>query len=203
MVTLIGLTRKAIAMNRYKAIKLIGILLTIVGITIALYIYTALIILGDILYNPLSHGYYSIVKSIPFVYYLNYGGLNVDILGDFILFIATTMAVVGTFLYYLSKTRNLRYSFGKTLFSYSVLIAFLIFFSIYILSGVSFIIFHTNANNNGFQYWTNSVTSSTCFFRMPNWSIATESCYFINYAELFIFSIIGAVIGYMLYIRED
>jgi hypothetical protein len=37
---------------------------------------------------------------------------------------------------------------------------------------------------------------------MPDWTMQVPSCYFINYTELFIFSIIGAVVGYELYTHE-
>ncbi len=182
--------------------KRVGKILTIVGLTIFLYIYSAIILLGDVLYNLLTRKYVPIIKSIPFVYYLNTGGVGVLKLGDILLFIGVILAVVGTLLYYFSKTKNMRYSFGKTLFNYSVLVAFLIFFSIYILGQFAYITVHATTNDNGLPRWTNAVTITTCLFRMPNWSLQIPSCYFLNYAELFVFSIIGIIIGYHLYTRE-
>ena len=180
MVTLIGLTRKVIAMiDKYKAISLI-----MLGVSIFV------TILVDIITNILRD---SSITSWVFA--------NIKIV-DYTLYISFLISVLSYFIYLHKTNKSLRYSFGKTLFYYSLFVLILIWLTVEVANGITYLVFKVTLNHSGFPWWSESVTSTSCLIKMSNYSSASN-CWFLNYGDLLVISIIGAVIGYMLYIKED
>ncbi len=190
-------------MENYRRWSRVGIALSVIGLLLFIYIYVAIIILGNFLYNPLTASYVRLIKAVPFVAYLNGFGEATDqglvtsiVVGDLLLAAGIVIAVAGSFLYYFCRTKSLRCAFGRVLLVYSVMVAALTFVTVYVLGGIAGLIFHVPAYKTGFPFLTDAVTYSTCLWKMPNWTKDGPLCYFLNYAELLAISIAGAIAGY-------
>ncbi|MHB1764896.1 MAG: hypothetical protein ACYCS1_05085 [Gammaproteobacteria bacterium] len=185
-------------MNKYDIYKITSA----VGIALMLLVYFLVIILDNFWLNPnfpTVAQYISVnILSLPIINILM---MNVPI-GDYVLELGLFIAVISSLIGIYFKTKNLRLAFGKTLFNYSIFLAILIFFTIYISNGLMFLIFHITLATSGFEWWTHIVTTNLCLFPYVNYNASNPNCYFLNYAELFIFSIIGIIIGYKIYISE-
>jgi hypothetical protein len=187
-----------------KTLSKLGLILAIIGLFILLYVYFAIIVFGDILYNPLTSSYVPLVLSIPLVRYLNAYYLTPQqtslhlLIGDSLLFFGAILVAIGSIMYYYFRTRSVRYTFGKILLNYSVLVALLIFVPTVVLSQLFGTIYNVPAYKIGFPQWVFSVTASTCFDKAPGWSAYTPYCNFLNYGQLFIISLITLVIGFLL-----
>jgi hypothetical protein len=121
---------------------------------------------------------------------------------DFLLYASFVISFL-TYFVYLKFGKTIKYAFGKTLFSYSLLMAFLVFFNVEIANGLDYILFHIALAKSGFPWWTESVTSTTAFWKMSDFvASGSGNVYFLNYAELFVISVVTALIGYRLYISE-
>ena len=182
MVTLIELTRRVIAMSdsyKYKEISLIMIVVSVF-----------VIILVDIITNISRN---SSIAGWVFA--------NVKIV-DYTLYISFLISVLSYFVYLLKTNKSLKYSLGKTLFSYSLFVLILIWFTVEVANGITYLVFKVTLNNSGFPWWSESVTSTSCLIKMSNYSSASPNCWFLNYGDLLVMSITGTVVGYMLYARE-
>lgn len=187
-----------------RALSRAGLYASILGLALFFYVYIAIIILGDIIYNPLSKGYAQLALSIPFVAYFNSYGLSVQssvpnlLVGDAIVIIGLLLAFFGCMAYYFFKSRSLTFALGKTVFNYSLLIALLAVVPTGIVSHILGAVYNVPPYKIGLPQWNFSVTFSTCFVKMPGWSIYAPFCSFLNYEEMLVISIITLFAGYLM-----
>jgi len=187
-----------------RSLSKIGLFAAILGLAIFLYVYMAIIVFGDILYNPLSSGYAKFVLSIPFVAYFNSYNLSVPesvpnlLLGDSMVFIGLLLAFFGSIAYYFFRGRNIAFSLGKTVFNYSLMVALLIIVPAGIVAPILGAVYNVPAYKIGLPQWKFSVTFSTCFVKMPGWSVYAPFCSFLNYEQLLVISIITLFAGYLM-----
>jgi len=121
---------------------------------------------------------------------------------NFLLYASFFISFLAYFVY-LKFGKTIKYAFGKTLFSYSVLMAFLVFCNVEIANGLDYILFHIPLAESGFPWWAESVTSTTAFWKMSDFvASGSGNVYFLNYAELLVISVVTAIIGYWLFISE-
>ena len=202
-------------------------ILAAVSLSVLLYVYFAIMIFGNLLYNRAGQAYVPMITKIPFVAFLNnYGvlsgtkSIHALFIGDAVLFLSFLAAAASLYLYNYQKAEgsgqaNKRtLALGRVILYLSLFVALLILLSVEsaenftpwaLYQFIALLNVHNSAPptvGGWVPYWTYSVTYSTCFTKMPGWSIEHPYCYAINYEELFIGSISGIIIGTSLVIKS-
>ena len=150
-----------------------------------MYMYVNIILLGNFIYNPHTVKLGAWIRNnVPFAYWLNETTPHMTNIyfGDYLFLLGCMLAFFGSFMYTYKMT-NLRYAIGKTVFTYSVFAAAIIFFTVEITNSLTFMLFHVTAKTSGFPWW-----SASPIYRFKG----------ITYAYAFAFFAVCSVISYIL-----
>ncbi len=93
--------------------------------------------------------------------------------------------------YYLSK--NFKLALSKSIFYFSLFMAIMVWFDVEIMNSQTL---GFSVQTSGFPWWEERVMTISCLFPAPNFTAAAPNCYFVNYADLFVVSVVAAVVGY-------
>jgi len=149
-----------------------------------MYMYVNIIFLGNIIYNPHTVKLGAWIKNnVPFAYWLNETTSHFTNIyfGDYLFLLGCILAFFGSFMYAYKMT-NFRYAMEKTVFTYSVFAAAIIFFTVEITNSLTFLLFHVKAKTSGFPWW-----SASPIYRFRG----------ITYAYAFAFFAVCAIISFI------